>query len=362
MKRLLLILLPAVLLLSGCWDELIFRDTQMVTMAGIDGDSEEVTVHYGFPAVNGSNIEVSTIEAKGRTYGEARNDAYERSSEVLDLSFLQILLLSEGAAEHRIYDFLDNFYRTSRNRVTGHVMLAQGELKNYFTTSGDYPKFLNASDDYSKMINTFHQYSLSTMYDLQQVCTILFDEGMDLSLPVIRMDEQSGKPELAGTGLFKGMEYTGEMLTVDEGRLLAMLKGEQGPILRMAYEIEVEGEKAPILLELISNKQKIKINGEQVDIDLEIKVEVEEFARGAVYKGEKQLHGWEDQLGKLVEEDIVQLIGKLQETGSDAIGIGRKVRAFHQDVWKKGNWNDTFANMEIDASVKLKIERTGILE
>lgn len=362
MKRLLIILLPAALLLSGCWDELIFKDTQMVTMVGIEGDSEEVTVNYGFPAVTDSSLEISTIEAKGRTYGEARNDANERSSEVLDLSFMQILFLTEDAARYRVYDFLDNFFRIPRNRVTAHVMLTQGELKDYFAISGDYSKFLNSSESYSKMINTFHQYSLSTMYDLQQVCTILFDEGMDLSLPVIRINQESGKPELAGTGLFKGMEYTGEMLTVDEGRLLTMLKGEEGSILRMSYEVDVDGEKVPILLELVDNKQKINIDGEQAGIDLQIVVEAEEFAHGPVYKGEKQFNELEDQLGKLIEEDIDRLIGRLQEAGSDAIGIGRRVRAFHEDIWKKGNWNDTFVDMEIDASVKLTMERSGILE
>ncbi|MGM9921075.1 MAG: Ger(x)C family spore germination protein [Bhargavaea sp.] len=362
MKRLMFWVLPAVLLLSGCWDELVFRDIQVVTMAGIDGNQDEVTVYYGFPELLDSQPVPQSLESKGRTYSEARNMANERSDEVLDLSYLQVFLISEEAAKHRIYDFMDSFFRVPRNRVTGHMAIAQGDMKQYFDNPGSSGAPKNESETFGKKIDTFHKYSLSTMYDLQQVCTILFDDGMDLSLPVLKIEEQTGEPELAGTGLFSGMEYTGEVLSLDEGRLLAMLKKETGTILRLNYDVEVEGEKTPIQIEIISNKQKIKIKGEHVDIELRIKAEVEEFAHGAVYKNQKQMDRLGKELGKLVEEDVNKLIGKLQEAESDAIGIGRRVRAFHHDLWEKAKWSETYPSLEIDASVELKIERTGILE
>ncbi len=47
---------------------------------------------------------------------------------------------------------------------------------------------------------------------------------------------------------------------------------------------------------------------------------------------------------------------------SDSLGIGRHVRAFHPKVWKKGDWNDTFSEIEIKPGITVEVKRTGILK
>lgn len=354
-------MIPTVLLLSGCWDELNFKDIQAVTMVGIDGNPEEVTVYYAFPKIMDGKVEYQSLKSEGRTYADARNEVNNRATDAFDLSYLQTLLITEETAKHRIYDFLDHIYRVPRNRVTGYLALVQGELEDYLPSPESPNSFQKNNENMTRMFDTFDKYSLSTMYNLQQSGTILFDDAMDLSLPVLMIGE-SQQPELTGTGLFSGMEFTGEVLSIDEGRLLVMLKGEQGSILRMDYEIEREGKKTPIQIELISSKQKVEITGEKVDLKVRMEVEVEEFAEAAVYENVVQMDELGKQLAKLVQADIEKLTQKLQESKSDALGLGRKVRAFHPELWNKGDWTETFASLEINTQVELTVERTGLLD
>lgn len=51
---------------------------------------------------------------------------------------------------------------------------------------------------------------------------------------------------------------------------------------------------------------------------------------------------------------------KLQKAKSDAIGLGRTVRAYHLSLYKE-NWNEHFSTLNIPIKVEVEIVKTGIL-
>ncbi|SIT80707.1 Ger(x)C family spore germination protein [Edaphobacillus lindanitolerans] len=364
MKKKVLLILLLLPLLSGCWDELYFKDLQIVTLVGIGGEKGDVTVHYSFPSVSGGNgVEYLTAKASGSSFSDARNNMNLKTGKVLDISQLQVLLLSDKSAEANIFDYLDSLYRTPRNRLSSHVALVKGELDAYMgngknENSGktqDTPEFL------TQLMDTIKEYSLSTDYNVQDMGSIMFAQGQDLALPLLKMSEESGQPELDGTALFNDFTYTGKSLDITESKMLNILQHNTGKFLRDTYIFEVQGREVPVTYEFIRSRKNWDIGETSITIRETIHVEIDEYSVTPVI-GKGEFAELEKKLSAAIENDMQKTVESMQEAKSDAIGIGRRVRAFHHNLWEKGDWHDTFSELDIQVKVKVKVERTGILD
>lgn len=347
-------------LLSGCWDNLSFRDLQVVTLIGIEGEKGNVTIHFSFPSQTDNSIEYLIAKAQGYSFADAKNEINVRTSEVIDISQLEVLLVSEETAESNLIEYLDNLYRTPRNRLSSKVALIRGDMESFMTQTNPKGIGKNVPDFITHLLKTSDDYSMSTSHDIQKVGTLLFSEGKDLALPVLEIGEESGHPEIAGTALFKGKSASGTVLTTSESKIMSIMEHNPGKFLRGTYEVEVDGKKDLMTIEYVTGKKDWKIQGEKVHMSYDIDVEIEEFPIGPVLE-KNRIEILEKQLSEQVTADMQNLLSVLQEAGSDPLGLGRTVRAFHPDLWKRGDWNETFSELDITADAKIKIRRTGIL-
>ena len=55
-----------------------------------------------------------------------------------------------------------------------------------------------------------------------------------------------------------------------------------------------------------------------------------------------------------------EVMEKLQKAKSDAIGLGRTVRAFHPNLYKE-DWSEHFSTLKIPVKVEVDIVKTGVL-
>src|SRR4051794_16275637 len=118
MKKIVLIFIICTFLLAGCWDERLFKELTLVPLIGIEGEPGKLTGHYTFGAVSNGAISFSTVEGNGVSMRETRLDANQKSSEILDVSQLEVILLSTETVQSNIIDVLDAFFRTPRNRLS----------------------------------------------------------------------------------------------------------------------------------------------------------------------------------------------------------------------------------------------------
>jgi spore germination protein KC len=360
MKKLIICLVLCIPFLSGCWDQLSFRDLQVVTLIGIEGEQGNVTIHFSFPSQTDDSIEYLNAKAQGYSFADAKNEINVRTSEVIDISQLEVLLISEETAESNLIEYMDNLYRTPRNRLSSNVALIRGDMESFMTQNSSKGIGKNVPDFITHLLKTSDDYSMSTSYDIQKVGTLLYSEGEDLALPVLEIGEESGHPEIAGTALFKGKSATGIALTTSESKILSIMNNNPGKFLRGTYEVEVDGHRTFITIEYVRGKKDWKIDGEKVRMSYDIDVEIEEFPHGAVLEKDR-MQTIEKQLSDQITADMQHLLSILQEAGSDPIGLGRTVRAFHPDLWKRGDWNETFSELDITADANIQIRRTGIL-
>ena len=353
---LVLILVICSLLLTGCWDEKSYRDVTNVSLYGIEGQPGKFKTMYAFPVFQDGSISYSKATGKGVSTRGAKNST--NTSQGLDLAELEVLLVAEDSAKTDIYQYLDVLYRDPRNRLGAHMAIVEGEISPYFE-SGELLRDDLASY-YSELIETSNRYTLTPNVDLQQTCTLLFAEDISLSLPYMKMNKEEEKPEIFGTALFHKNEFTGEVLDIKESQLLNILKNKKRKYLRLEYFWKSEGEESPLSINVLSIKKDWEISNEKIDTSYTIKLSVEEFPHDKLYN-EKMIKELDDFLSKELTKDLTSVIKKMQAAKSDAVGFGRPVRAFHPELWGKGDWLDTFSELPINVKVEAKVTRTGIL-
>jgi Ger(x)C family germination protein len=184
---------------------------------------------------------------------------------------------------------------------------------------------------------------------------------MDVTVPYLSINKETNSPELKGIALFKGRNYTGSFLTPDQSKLLTVLKDKMGRNASFTYTYK----ETPVTMVVRKIDKKWDFSEFDksgiVTLSYEIKADIQEFSKDHIGQdeGRKELEKF---LSKKLNEESKKLFEVLQEAKSDPIGIGRRVRAFHPEMWQKGDWNDTFSEIVIKPNMKVDIKRTGILK
>ena len=100
--------------------------------------------------------------------------------------------------------------------------------------------------------------------------------------------------------------------------------------------------KARLAVEVISIRRrngKLQKTRSMHTYDLDLNVE--EFPHDSLDE-KKMIKELDEFLSKEMTKEFNGVIKKLQEAKSDSVGFGRTVRAFHRDLWGKGDWQRNF--------------------
>lgn len=359
MRKFILIILSC-LLLSGCWDEVLYKEVTISPLAGLDGEPGKITAYFSFPTVMEESVSYSTAEGHGVSLRDARNNAFTHTDEMLDVSQLEVFLVSAEAAKSDLYNYIEVIYRAPRTRLGGRVAIVEEPVSDHFDIAETLPG--NAPDFYNGLLETSIKFSMVPDYNFQQLGKLLFDEGMDIALPSIRISKKTEMPEVSGVALFNEKVFSGHYLNLKESLILTILRKKgQKKYAQFSYEWEKDDVKYPITVEYSGRKRKWNITKDRIGATYKLKFSIEEFAYAHLNEKDT-IDEIEKFLSEKLTKDFQEVIYKLQEAKSDAVGFGQEVRAFHSGLWGKGKWQDTFSELEIKVKVDAEIVRTGILD
>lgn len=312
-----------------------------------------MTAYYAYPEATATEMKTIVISGEGVSPRDVRQDAELKVEQTMDLSVLSTVLISEDTAEHNIYEYLDIYLRDANSPITSKMAIIQGDLKPFFELSEN--KQSTAGEFYDRFITSLEDNSFVIPYTLQTASTVIFEDAQDLALPYLKMGEDN-RPKAEGVALFSGKSFTGKTLNADEGLLLSILNDSLGFSTRIAHLYK----DSPLTVRVNKLKRKLNITENKIVINLKIDFMLSEFPQDNIDNANlrKELEKF---LQAKIEQDLNEVIKKLQEAKSDAIGLGRSVRAFHPE-WFKKDWNERFSELDISAKLKVEIVKTGILE
>jgi len=169
----------------------------------------------------------------------------------------------------------------------------------------------------------------------------------------------NGIPSIEGMALFSKHKFTGEILKKQEAILASIMQNKRGKYTRLSYDWKEK--ESPITIQIINVKRKIKISSEKINVKYDINFSVEEFHVNNLNRPEVRREA-EKFLSAVLKKDFEKIIEKTKEAKSDIVGFGRSVHAFHPELWKRGDWQETYATLPIEVDVKAEMKRTNILD
>ncbi|MGM9968201.1 MULTISPECIES: Ger(x)C family spore germination protein [unclassified Rummeliibacillus] len=362
MRQVTIVCLCSVLLLAGCWDERLYKNLSVISVAGFEGHMGELVSYYVYPNSASDPTQFTVIETKGVSPRDTRNKADMKMDQTIDLSELTVLLIAEETAHDDIYPYLDVYYRNPQNPINSKIAITKGSPKDFLSIKEPLPS--DVGEFYENFIESMERDTIFPKdLDLQQAGSRLFDEGIDLAIPYLKKDEAHGTPIAAGLALFNQRKFTGTILNTKESLLLNLLAKGKSDTARMTFLYEEDDKKTPLTIDIIRLKKKIKQQGnsKRITINVKIEVNIDEFPSDHLGK-EKIEYQLEKFLSKKIQNNMNKMIKKCQDASSDPIGIGRKVRAKGSNIWKEGKWKDTYSTLDIQTNVDVKIIRSGILK
>ena len=350
--------LICVTLLSGCWDERQYKDISVVPIVGHDGEIGEINSYFTVPIIKEETPTAFVIEGNGVSIREALMDANLKTSQSLDVSKLTVILFSDETVKTDIYEYLDVYYRNARNNLSTYIGITEGSTKPYIEVGNEIQE--DAGTYFHDYIESLERVSIYPETDLQVVCSLLFDEGVDVILPYFKISEDEKSADIKGIALFNGKSFTGDHINNQQAITLSVLRDEIGSNASFTYTFE----GTPITAVIRGIKKKWDFSeiekSNSIKLSYTLRVDVQEFSRNHL-NNKKMRNDIEQFLSKKIEEDAQKLLEVLQESKSDPLGLGRRVRAFHPDVWEKGKWKETYSTLKLEPSIKVIVERTGIL-
>ncbi|MCC3375459.1 Ger(x)C family spore germination protein [Cohnella sp. REN36] len=356
------------LLLTGCSDQRIlekvgFIRTIAYDLAGRDG-AKLLKVTISIPKTK--QEESIVYSAVARTSKQARAIFDRQNNRRLVNGQLRQIVFGEALARDGIWSHLDAIMRDPSVGIHSHVVVAEGDTERMMTkkyeqggTAGEYIDDLLRAESASRDIPHTNLHSFIRDY---------YDDGIEPVATILK--ELPNSLMVDGLALFRKDRYVGRIQGVDK-----MYFGILRDSVHMG-DLNMEGvkmgeESVPISMSYIRSHRKIRFSspkgltqGKRLKVDIEIKL------RGSMleYYGQEPLDSVANQrkleagMSKYVAKKCQSLIGIMQRSKTDSIGLGQHVRnAMHYRDWKKLDWNETFAAADITVRASVKIKDIGKL-
>ncbi|KWX71174.1 germination protein, Ger(x)C family [Paenibacillus jilunlii] len=357
--------------LTGCWDREYLKDLHLAYGVGFDiandGKIQETVELIIPPEIEQKSTTSEIHTSYGHNLRSASNQLRNRVRG--NIRFLKngFQLLGKSVAEQGLYSNLDVNFRDPSNPTSNvRVIIAEGKASDMLEqkTVGE----LKVGEFITQKIESLEEMSVFPKETLDTVFRFLKDPGQDFALPYIAVE--GDEIITRGLALFSDQYYSG-MLNPDQSILLVLLMGQQGKNARFTKKIDLGypdniQEYITINVGLKKTKRKFKVSvsadgSVEVHLNLKLQAIVEEFPGDRSLK-EKDLQKVNQALSEILTKEAESVVEEVQKANCDIFGVGRKLIAYHHNVWKDKNWSKDYRKVQFHPKVEVKIIDTGIIE
>ncbi|MFB9274772.1 Ger(x)C family spore germination protein [Cohnella cellulosilytica] len=360
----------AVLLLTGlcgCWDQQLLKDERNVSIAGMDNGPEKtlkttVSIRDITVTESGSKDTSETHTVVARSSKHAQELLDEQVSGKYSNAKMRVLLLGEEMVRNRdVMPYLDVYYRDPRSPLNARVAVAQGKAEDVIRLKKTGTKTIGLQID--DLLRTMEEAALIPKVTIQTLHPL--DRGYDFALPYLTIRE--GMPTMDGIALFDGVRMRGK-LDADRSKVYMLLTDSHKKNMRLTMKtqgdkrdngydyVTIEVKKARRSLKIaVANDGRIRVN-----LWLKLRITVIEDPSNHLYKREV-MQNLERTLTNHMNEEAAAVIGKMQRSRHDGLGIARRLMSFHPATWKQLDWKEEYPRIPIESQVTLRIINTGII-
>lgn len=358
--------------LSGCWDQNLLKDSNLITCVGIDQTKEgkiklTATTNIGIPEVGVAHQSQSQgeggqiVTAFGDTTRQARIMIDRKTTKSLNASELQIVLVSDNFARADFIAPLNVFFRDRLSNLHAKILIVQGSPSELMQTiSKKNPQVGRFLAD---MLRGQEKRFIVPNVNMGSIIGDILPPGRDAVIPLMKVLDDDAA--IVGTAMIHDEKMRGT-LTADE-TTMALLFTPRNPNEAM-ITVKIEEGKKPAIrnymtFAVVGKKDTVRVrvgNRNRIVAQLHavLTAHVQELDEYGVYS-EKKVQEWDRQLSEQLTEQAKKTVAKLQKNQCDLYGIGEHMRAFHPKIWKSLDWETAYGNVEFQVDVKVSIQHTG---
>lgn len=299
-------------------------------------------------------------------------EANREYSTILDYppyySHLQCIIINSSVAEEDISKLLDMFLRDPEMRRRTKIFVTENRTTDILSV---IPKIDNYAAEYLRGLPESSNKTSRLLHkvDLAEVSEAIH-EHRDFALPRIYGSKYEIKD--AGCAVFKDNKFVGWLDEIKTSYYKCITNTANGGIISVNLP---ECENMPVSLEIkkIKTKQRPKINGDSVEMELNINANLNIGEIGCIESLKDPSNIFDSvflsQLEEAVEEKIkeqvqytVQYVQK--EYGADIFFFGSNIERFKPKEWDrlKENWDETFKNVKVTVNVKARVNQLGLIK
>lgn len=383
-KKLLLIIIPFLLILTGCWDKNELNELSIATGAAIDkaenGYMVSVqTVNSGevTSQVNSAGTAPVMVRTKsGETLYSAIRELSTTNSKRLYGSHLQLLIISEEVAKEGIADILDYLSRDNDFRADFFIVIAKEskarDILKMQTISSKIPtnaltKALKVSEKVwggTVTISFKELLNILTIPGRSPVIPMMDLEG-DLAIGPTKANTESTTPPVTyhhlGSGVFHKDQLIGS-LNKQEVKSFNYIRDE----IKHAIEVLECSSGEMMAIEILHSKTKKHVinerNSPSIEINIKTEANVGEMNCSIDLTNPDELLKLEKLVEEKISQDLHHVIEKVQtDYQTDIFGFGEIIYRSHPAIWHElsPEWSEHFADLDVQINVTVTLSQIG---
>lgn len=376
MKKLLII--PLILLLTGCWN---YRElNQLAITTGIAIDKEDNIYKVTIMIANskkdtGSDGSITpsaaVYDGTGKTIYEAFKDTSLSVSKQIYLSHIDVLVLSEEIASNNLTDVIDFLFRYPQTRNNFYLVLAKeqtaSEILKVTTPLETFPSQNLAKN--LEITNKLQGFTYTV--DFTEFTKSLVSKGINPVLPSVTVigDSEEGNKEdnikqnepttylkLDMLGIFKNDRFVA-WADPDESKGINIINNK---IYILGVIIDYQDEK--IVTEITEMETSFEVKDNKVKITIDTEGAIQEINAKLDLYDTKVIEELKNSNIEKIKEYVNKAIDLAKNNKTDIFGFGNYVYKNDPKKWQevKDKWDDeVFPNLEIEIEVNLNLQSKG---
>ncbi len=322
-------------------------NTDVSSNSASSGAPEEVVKYYSLT---------------GKSVSEAINSLSDITGKDPLISQNRIVVFGRSFLEEGITDYLDDFVRTTENRITVYVAAADDKAQDIiFASLGENiiparraEEIISSSDFNSNVINT-------RVYDLLNAFSSETDSAV---LPVLKCEKNGEYDviEVSSTAIVNREKLVGEKGSeIATGILWVNGRMSHGEI---CFECE---NGMTVTAKIIKNKTDVGVDIENTIPCFNIKINCS-LDLNEINKNVFEIMDLNDieEIGEYARKSITQCVQNsidecINKDSSDVFGFGRRLKRTYPDYFRDNvfSWEESMKKARYNIQVNVKIERVG---
>ncbi|KIL51183.1 Ger(x)C family spore germination protein [Jeotgalibacillus campisalis] len=364
--RLVFAFICSLIFLSGCSLQLkpsAVEDVALVSLIGIDYEDENnMSVTLAVPQYSSSAGKKNQVyNNQASMINEAIVNISSQADKEIKFNGLRVVLFNEEFAKSgRMWEVVEHFYRNPVVSGNVYVVIVKDSAEELLR--GEYPDKPSIVSYLTALLKPKPNIMNSPITTIHNFMYAHSNPVLDVKVPYL--EDKGDFIEISGTGLFN-KDKLEEVYSREKARIIQLLSGEKRlPAVKIQLSENGE-EREEVVIDLITSEVDYSSN-KNVDhplLDISVKL------KGSVYeyRGEKDLLNskdfslLEEEISKITEQQVEQVINELLEKKIDPIGFSENFRMYYHGEWTEEKSREVLGNLEYTVSTDMQILATGTL-